>query len=84
MLRIRDLVPFLTPGSGWVKNQDMGSGSGRNIPNHISESIETIFLVKNPGPGIFLTLDPGSGMENIQIWDIPVYPGSASGLSVQG
>jgi hypothetical protein len=39
-----------------------------NIPDHISESLETIFWVKNnkffdtdPDPGfkIFLTLDPG-------------------------
>ncbi len=50
------------------------SGSGMNIPNHISESLETIFWVKNikkfyvdtdPGSGIFLTLDPGSGMEKL-------------------
>jgi hypothetical protein len=45
-----------------------------NIPDHISESLETIFWVMNivlkffdtdpdPGSGIFLTLDPGSGME---------------------
>jgi hypothetical protein len=36
---------FLTPGSGildleWVNKQD--SGSGMNIPDHISESLETI------------------------------------------
>jgi hypothetical protein len=39
-----------------------------NIPDHISESLETMFWVKNtqildavldPGCGIFLTLDPG-------------------------
>ncbi len=32
----------------WVKNQDPdpGSGSGMNIPNHISESLGTIFWVK--------------------------------------
>jgi hypothetical protein len=40
------------------------SGSGLNIPDHISESLETIFWVKNtaadpdPGSGIFLILDP--------------------------
>jgi hypothetical protein len=41
-------------------------GSGMNIPNHISESLETNFWVKilkifdaDPDPGIFLTLDPG-------------------------
>ncbi len=43
-----------------------------NIPDHISESLETIFWVKilkffdvdpDPGSGIFVTLDPGSGIE---------------------
>jgi hypothetical protein len=31
---------------GWVKSQalDQGSGAGRNNPDHISESLETIFL----------------------------------------
>ncbi len=40
-LRIRD--------PGWVKNQDPdpGSGSGMNIPDPISESLKTIFWVKN-------------------------------------
>jgi hypothetical protein len=45
-----------------------GSGSGMNIPIHISESLETIFWVKklkffdvdpDPQSGIFRTLDPG-------------------------
>jgi hypothetical protein len=41
-----------------------GSGSGMNIPDHISESLETIFRVKifkffGSGSGIFLTMDPG-------------------------
>jgi hypothetical protein len=46
------------------------SGMNNNIPDHISESLETIFLVKNsysmmririrdPGSGIFLIRDPG-------------------------
>jgi hypothetical protein len=40
------------------------SRSGMNIPDHISESLETIFGVKilksfDADPGIFLTLDPG-------------------------
>jgi hypothetical protein len=48
------------------------SGSVMNIPDHISERLETIFWVRilqffdadpDPGSGIFLTLDPGSGME---------------------
>jgi hypothetical protein len=45
-------------------------GSGMNIPDHISESLETIFWAKileffdtDADPGIFLTLDPGSRME---------------------
>jgi hypothetical protein len=47
------------------------SESVANNPDHFSESLETIFCVKNtsfdvdadPGSGIFLTLDPGSQME---------------------
>jgi hypothetical protein len=39
---------FLTPGSG---NRDIKKipdpGSGMNIPQHFSESIETVFWVKN-------------------------------------
>ncbi len=42
-----------------------------NIPDHISESLETIFGLKilkffdtDPRSEIFLTLAPGSGMEN--------------------
>jgi hypothetical protein len=42
--------------------------SGMNIPDHISESLETIFRLRilkffysdpDPGSEIFLTLDPG-------------------------
>ncbi len=46
MLRIRIRDP------GWVKirmlirDPDPGSGSGMNDPDHISESLETIFWVK--------------------------------------
>jgi hypothetical protein len=67
-MRIRDPGIFLT--------LDPGSGSGMNIPDHISESSETIFWVKilkffdadaDPGSGNFLTLDPGSGMGKIRI-----------------
>jgi hypothetical protein len=44
VIRVGDLGSgaFLTPGSGylgWVKNQDPGSGSEMNIPDHISESV---------------------------------------------
>jgi hypothetical protein len=31
---------------GWVKNQDSDWGSKMNNPDHISESLETIFWVK--------------------------------------
>ncbi len=37
-----------------------------NIPYNFSESLEKAFRAKNdadPGSGIFLALDPGSGME---------------------
>ncbi len=50
-----------------------------SIPDYISERLETIFWIKilkffdsNPDPGIFLTLDPGTGMEKIRSGiDIP-------------
>jgi hypothetical protein len=50
-----------------------------NLPDHNSESLETIFGLKIPvlkffdadsGTGIFLTLGPGSGMEKIRIRDL--------------
>jgi hypothetical protein len=52
---------------GWVKK--LRFGSGMNIPDHISESLETILLVKilkffkadtDLGSAIFLTLNPES------------------------
>jgi hypothetical protein len=52
------------------------SGSGINITDHISGSLETFVFVKifkffdadaDPGSGIFLTLDPESGMQQIRI-----------------
>ncbi len=60
------------------KNQDPGSGSGMNILDHISQSLEIIFWIKLlkflermriRDPGIFMTLDPGSEMEKIRIWE---------------
>jgi hypothetical protein len=46
---------FLTLGSGIdIKS---GSGSGMNNPDHISESLETIF-----GVIMLIFFDPGSGM----------------------
>jgi hypothetical protein len=42
------------------------SEPGMNIPHHISESLETFFVLKifkifnaDPGSGIYFTLDPG-------------------------
>jgi hypothetical protein len=75
---------FLTPGSGMDKKSR--SGSGKNIPDHISESLEIIFWFKihffdaDEDPGIFLTLDPGPGMKKIRIRD--KNPGSATLLEL--
>jgi hypothetical protein len=44
---IWDPVPFLTPGSGMGKKSRYRYGSGMNILDHISESVETIFWVRN-------------------------------------
>jgi hypothetical protein len=41
-LRIRDPVPFLTPGSGMGKKSVSRSGMKKE-PDHISDSLETIF-----------------------------------------
>jgi hypothetical protein len=65
----------LTPGSGIGKKS--GYGSGMNNPDHIYESLETIFGVKVQK---FFDADPGwkkfgSGMEKIRIRD--KHPGSA-------
>jgi hypothetical protein len=78
VLRIRDLVPFLTPGSLALLTPGSGMGrksrSGMNIPDHIFESLGTIFCVKkylhswmririrDPDSEIFSTMDPGSRM----------------------
>jgi hypothetical protein len=75
VLRIRDPVLFdpwiRDPESGMSKKP--GSGSRMNIPNHISESLETVFWVKilkffdadpYPESDIRNLFDPGSG-----IWD---------------
>jgi hypothetical protein len=53
-------------GSGMGKKS--GSGSGMNNPDHISESLETVFLVKILK---FFDADPGLGIEKILIR----YPG---------
>jgi hypothetical protein len=61
-IRIRYPVLFLP----------LDPGSGINIPDYISSSLETIFGVKileffdadlDPESGIFLTLDPGPGIK---------------------
>ncbi len=66
---IRCLFDPWSRDPGWVKIQDRGSGL--NNPDHISKSLGTIFSLKyldsfmadpDPGSGVFLTLDPGSGM----------------------
>jgi hypothetical protein len=51
----------------------LGSGYGMNNPDHISESLETIFWVKILK---FFDVDPGSGMEKTRIRD--KHPGSAT------
>jgi hypothetical protein len=78
-IRIRDLVPFnpLYPGSGM--GQKSGSGSGMNNPDHISESLKTIFCVKKPK---FFDADLGSEMEKIRIRDPEWKFGSASLLFI--
>jgi hypothetical protein len=73
VFRIRD--PVFNP---WIPDRDLGwginsdPGSGMNIPDHFSESLETFLGLKilkffdsvpDPGSGIFLTLDQVSGME---------------------
>jgi hypothetical protein len=67
----------LTPGSrirnpGGVKNQDQDPESGMNIPDHISESFETMFRLKYLISFMRIRIrnlfDPGSGMEIFQFW----------------
>ncbi len=50
----------------WVKNQDPDPGSGMNNPDHISESLKTIFWVQIL---YYFDADPGSGMEKIGFRD---------------
>jgi hypothetical protein len=52
---------------GMGQNQDPGSGSGMNIPDHISESLETIFWVKNKlTDPIRDRFDPRFGIRNVK------------------
>jgi hypothetical protein len=63
---------FWTPGSGIRDEKKSGSGSEMNIPDHIPESLETIFTIlkffdvdPDPGSGIWNIFNPGplSGIE---------------------
>jgi hypothetical protein len=47
-------------------NKKLGSGSGMNKTDHISESLEKFFWVKILK---FFDADPGSGLEKIRIRD---------------
>jgi hypothetical protein len=56
---------------GWKKIQIWDQGSGINISDHISESLESIFdfiilkfFVADPGSGSFLTLGSGDGVNS--------------------
>ncbi len=64
-------MPFRLLDLGWVKKQDpdQGSDSGMNSPDHISESLETIFWIKLPKLSKFFDADSGAGMEKIRIRD---------------
>jgi hypothetical protein len=48
------------------KKSGSGSESGMKNPDHISESLETIFWVKILE---FIDTESGSGLEKIRIWD---------------
>jgi hypothetical protein len=65
------------PGTVSGMGKKSGSGSGMNIQDYISESLETIFL----GVKIlkFFDVDPGSGMEKIRIRD-PGWKNFGSGM----
>ncbi len=74
-IRIRDprSGAFLTPGSGM------------NIPDHLSESSETVFRVKvlkifscGSGTGTQNLFDPGSRMEKFRSGIRDKHPGSAT------
>jgi hypothetical protein len=64
-------------------SKKLGSGSGIDILDHISQSLKTILWVKilkffdaDPESGKEENSDPGSGMEKIRIQD--KHPGSAT------
>ncbi len=77
-IRIRDPVPFW-PG---VSNQDSDPRSGMKFPNHISETLETIFGLKKLK---FFDADQGSGIflfRDGKIWIRDKHPGSATLLTI--
>jgi hypothetical protein len=61
---------FLTSGFGirirdqrWEKNPDPDLGFGKNIPDHFSESLKTVFFCYKYLNSLMQIQDPGSGME---------------------
>jgi hypothetical protein len=54
---------FFLPGSGIRDRKKSGSGSGMSILDHFYEILKFFDADPDPGSGIFLNLDPGSGME---------------------
>jgi len=69
------------------KNLDPEPGYGLNILDHSAESLETVFELKiliffdvdpDPGSGIFLTLNQGSGIPDGKIKIQDKHPGSAT------
>jgi hypothetical protein len=69
----------------WIRNLGSGmdkkrSGSGMNKANHISESLETIFVLRYLN-SLMRIWDPGSGMEKIRIRD-PGCQKFGSGISI--
>jgi hypothetical protein len=71
---IRDPVPLRPLDTGSSMGKKSRSGSVTNIPDHISESLETIFWDKilrffDADPGIFSTLGPRWQKSGINIPD---------------
>jgi hypothetical protein len=58
------------------------SGSGMNIPDSISENLETIFWVKKTYSNSLMRIrnlfDPGSGIRDVKIRIRDKHPGSAT------
>ncbi len=78
---------FLTPGSR-IRDGKKKSGSGISIPDHFSESLETVFWVKffDADRNLF---DPGSGIGHGKNSDLgsgirDKHPGSATLITQNG